>query len=113
MKASGFALTAALAVVLLPSAPASAAVATSFSLPVARAPHPLPLDPSLSDPAWAAGLVPNGTGPWQNVTTRGPAAQATTVYMLYDDNALYIGFKAEQAGIPIVATQTTNDVGFG
>jgi hypothetical protein len=113
MKAPGFALTAALAVALLPSAPAAAAVPTSFSLPVARAPHPLPLDPSLADPAWAAGLVPNGTGPWQNVTTRGPAAQATTVYMLYDDNALYIGFKAEQAGIPIVATQTTNDVGFG
>ena len=113
MKASGFAVIVALAIAVLSSEPAAAAVTTSFSLPVARAPHPLPLDPSLSDPAWAAGLVPNGKGPWQNVTTRGPAAQQTTVYMLYDDTALYIGFKAEQTGIPIVATQTTNDVGFG
>jgi hypothetical protein len=112
MKAPGFVLIT-IAAAAFASAPAGAAVTSSFSLPVARAPHPLPLDPSLSDPAWAAGLVPNGPGPWENVTTRGPATQATTVYMLYDDTALYIGFKAEQAGIPIVATQTTNDVGFG
>jgi hypothetical protein len=112
MKALGFVLIVIGAAALL-SAPAAAAVTESYSLPMARASHPLPLDPSLSDPAWAAGLVPSGTGPWQNVTTRGPAAQATTVYMLYDDTALYVAFKSEQAGIPIVSTQTTNDVGFG
>jgi hypothetical protein len=113
MKALGFVLVLFAAGFALSSAPAAAAVTEAFSLPVARAPHPLPLDPSLADPAWAAGLVPNGTGPWQNVTTRTPAGQATTVYMLYDDTALYVAFKAEQAGIPITATQTTNDVGFG
>ncbi len=85
----------------------------SFSFTVARAPHPLPLDAGLSDPAWAAGKVPDGTGPWENATTRSPATLATTAYMLYDDTNLYVGFKAAQGGVPIVATQTTNDVGFG
>lgn len=92
---------------------ARAVVPQTFTFTVARAPHPLPLDPSLADPAWEAGKVPNGDGPWENVTTRAPAKVATTAYLLYDDKNLYVGFKAEQTGIPITATQTTNDVGFG
>jgi hypothetical protein len=95
------------------TAPAPAAVTSSFSFPVAKAPHPLPLDPSLSDPAWAAGAVPNGDGPWANVTTRGPAEFATKAYLLYDDHNLYVAFQASQSGARTVATQTTNDVGFG
>lgn len=94
-------------------APARAAVNGSFGFAVARAPHPLALDPTLADPAWAAGAVPNGSGPWQNVTTRSPATLATTAYLLYDDKNLYVGFKAVQTGVPIVASQTTNDAGFG
>ncbi|HEX3671819.1 MAG TPA: hypothetical protein VHT92_08985 [Candidatus Cybelea sp.] len=93
--------------------PAHASVAETFSFTVARAPHPLPLDPALADPAWAAGLVPTGNGPWQNVTTRSPSRFATTAYLLYDDKNLYVGFKADQPGVPIVAAQTANDVGFG
>jgi hypothetical protein len=94
-------------------APAPAAVTGSFSFAAAKAPHPLALDPSLADPAWAAGKVSNGDGPWENVTTRSPAALQTTAYLLYDDKNLYVGFKAEQSGVPILASQTTNDVGFG
>ncbi len=93
--------------------PARAAVTTNFSFAVAHASHPIALDPSLSDPAWGAARVPNGSGPWINVTTRAPAGYPTTAYLLYDDKNLYVAFKAEQAGTPIVATQTTNDVGFG
>ncbi|HVR45342.1 MAG TPA: hypothetical protein VMT95_01685 [Candidatus Binatia bacterium] len=85
----------------------------NFAFTVARAPHPLALDPTLTDPAWAAGKIPDGAGPWINVTTRSPATLATTAYLLYDDKNLYVGFKAEQTGVPIVAAQTTNDVGFG
>ena len=92
---------------------APAAVPQEFSFTVARAAHPLALDPSLADPAWAAGEGPQWHGPWENVTTRAPAGFPTTAYLLYDDKNLYVGFKADQAGIPIVATQTTNDVGFG
>src|SRR5580704_14157440 len=94
-------------------APALASVPQTFSFTVARAPHPLPLDPSLADPAWAAGKVPLGSGPWENVTTRSRATLDTSAYLLYDDTNLYVGFKAEQTGVPIVASQTTNDVGFG
>ena len=100
-----------MALVLL-TARANAAVTLRFSFPVAKAPHPLPLDPQLADSAWAAGLVPTGEGPWINLTTRGPAQSPTTAYLLYDNRNLYVGFKAVQTTAPI-ASQTTNDVGFG
>ncbi|MGH7736852.1 MAG: hypothetical protein ACREMP_03115 [Candidatus Tyrphobacter sp.] len=91
---------------------ARAAVSASFSFALARAEHPLPLDPSLKDPAWAAGLVPSD-GPWEDLTTRSPAPQETRAYVLYDDRNLYVAFSVTQHGIPITATQTTNDIGFG
>jgi hypothetical protein len=112
LKALRLALTILLLLASL-AKPARAAVAGSFAFTVARAPHPLALDPGLSDPAWAAGRVPDPHGAWQNITTRQPATLATTAYLLYDDKNLYVGFKVAQAGIPIVATQTTNDIGFG
>ena len=37
----------------------------------------------------------------------------TVAYLLYDDRAIYVAFHAEQPGIPITASQTTNGVGFG
>jgi hypothetical protein len=48
-----------------------------------------------------------------DLTTRRAAPVATDVYLLYDDRALYVAFHAAQPGIPIVAAQTTNGVGFG
>ncbi len=89
-----------------------AAVSRSFAFQIARAPHPLALDPALGDPAWAAGKVP-GDASWENVTTRSSASEATTVYLLYDDTYLYVAFVAQQQSEAIIATQTTNDVGFG
>ena len=112
MKPAGLALLTLLGVGFS-ATPLYAAVPAKFSFPVARAPHPLPLDPSLADPAWATGAIPNGAGPWQDVTTRGPAEHGTTAYLLYDDRNLYVAFKAEQGGTPITATQSTNDTGFG
>lgn len=93
--------------------PAVAAPAVAgMSFAGAQAPHPLTLDPTLSDPAWRTGLLPTGSG-MENLTTRAPARHSTVTYLLYDKQNLYIGFKAEQAGTPIVAAQTTNDLGFG
>ncbi len=112
MNVRGLFLGAALALIA-GVACANAAVIESFSFQVARAPHALTLDPSLADPAWQAGRVPNGAGPWENVTTRAPSQFPTEAYLLYDDKNLYVAFKAGQAGVPIVATQATNDVGFG
>jgi hypothetical protein len=85
------------------------ALATLFT--AARAPHPLALDPSLSDPAWSLGEVRGGT--FWNLTKRSPAQLATRVYLLYDDRNLYVAFHAEQPGVPIADGQTTNNVGFG
>jgi hypothetical protein len=110
-KAIGFVLGLSVGVAF-PATPLYAAVTQKFSFPVARAAHPLPLDPSLGDPGWAAGQVPNGDA-WENVTTRSPATNQTTAYLLYDDRFLYVAFKAAQRPGSIVATQTTNDVGFG
>lgn len=94
------------------TASAKAAVPPSFIFDAARAPHPLALDPSLRDPAWAAGKVPV-SGPWEDVTTRAAAPLATTAYLLYDDRYLYVAFVADQSGVAITATQSTDDVGFG
>ena len=102
LVAAGFAFSAS---------PAAAAVSDTFSFPMAKAPHDPALDPALSDPAWQAGKVPS-VGGWENVTTRSEAT-ATTVYLLYDDKYLYVGFVVPQENAPITATQTTNDVGFG
>jgi hypothetical protein len=100
----------ALAFVVVPPA-AGAAVSAGAAFTAVRAPHPLPLDPSLSDPAWQTGRIPSD-GMW-NVTTRTPAGPETSIYLLYDDRNLYAGFHVEQPGIPIVAGQTTHNVGFG
>jgi hypothetical protein len=113
LKSLRFTLGIACALALVPAPAPAAALNGSFSFAVARAPHPLPLDPTLADPAWAAGKVPDPIGAWENVTTRSRPELATTAYLLYDDTNLYVAFKAVQTGVPIVATQTTNDVGFG
>ncbi len=92
--------------------PAHAAADSGYSFNMARAPHPLALDPGMSDPAWQSGLVPE-VGSWENVTTKRPATDQTQVSILYDDTNLYVGFVVPQSSEPIVATQTANDVGFG
>jgi hypothetical protein len=91
--------------------PAWAFTSAASAYPAVRAPHALALDPSLSDPAWQAGQLPEAA--FADLTTRGPAPHATRVYLLYDDTNLYVGFKMEQRGTPLVASQATNDVGFG
>src|SRR5437016_4499449 len=90
---------------------ASASVPVSVEFKAVRAPHAMMLDPSLQDPAWALGEIePNG---FWNLTKRAPARFSTRVYLLYDDRNLYVGFHAKQAGVPIIAEQSTNNVGFG
>ncbi|MBV8689939.1 MAG: hypothetical protein JOZ59_07540, partial [Candidatus Eremiobacteraeota bacterium] len=99
------------AIPLLAARPAGAVVLASQSFQAVMAPHPLPLDPSLSDPLWASGAVPDNA--YQNLTTRQRAAFTTAVDVLYDAKNLYVAFHSEQGSTPITATQTANDVGFG
>jgi hypothetical protein len=91
--------------------PVAAAVGPGSALSAVRAAHPLPLDPALTDPAWNDGIVtPAG---FVDLTTRRSAPVETRVFLLYDDRFLYVAFRAEQRGIPIVAGAATNNVGFG
>jgi|ERR1700681_725927 len=100
----------ATAIVLVPL-DVRAAVPAGASFTAVRAPHPIALDPSLRDPAWQAGRLRQEA--FWNLTTRAPAQFGTDVSILYDDHNLYVGFHAEQRGAPLVAGQTTNNVGLG
>ena len=70
---------------VLLGAPVRAAVTGSFAFTVARAPHPLALDPTLADPGVGGRQGTKRRRTWINVTTRSPATLATTAYLLYDD----------------------------
>src|ERR1700736_4169076 len=91
-------------------APADAAVSRAqhyVAVKVTVAPR---LEPSLSDPAWHGALTATD---FENLTTRRPAALSTVAYLLYDNNNLYVGFHVNQDGVPIQASQKTNNVSFG
>src|ERR1700681_3156729 len=97
---------AAAALLLGGWSPAAASVSASATFKAVRAPHPLAPDPALRDPAWPLGqIMPDG---FWNLTRHAAAQLFTRVYLLYDDQNLYVGFHVDQAGVPIVAGQTTN-----
>ena len=75
--------------------------------------HALGSDTSLSDPDWSRGSITDGTQSFEDITTRSAAPLGTAAYVLYDERNLYVAFKVEQSDVPIVANQTTNNVGFG
>ncbi len=87
-------------------------VTASYSIPAPLAKAPPPLDASIPAASWSPGAIP-AAGGFQDLTTRAPAPHRTNVWMMYDAKNLYVAFHAEQQGTPIVATQSTNDVGFG
>jgi len=90
--------------------PAFGAVDATQSFPAARTDTPPKFDAALSDPAWQKAVTAKG---FQDLTTRKPAPLGTTAYLLYDSQNLYVAFLANQDGVPIHASQTTNDIGFG
>jgi hypothetical protein len=92
---------------------AGAAVTHPTAYAAALATHPLGSDTTLSDPDWARGRITQDDVPFHDITTRALAPFKTTAYLLYDAANLYIGFDVQQPRLPITATQTTNDVGFG
>ena len=91
-------------------APAAAAVGRTQSFPAARVTQSPKFDANLSDPEWAKAVKATG---FFNLTTRRPAKLETTAYLLYDDQNLYVAFRAQQSGVAIHASQTTNQIGFG
>lgn len=111
MRSISAAVIATLAFILLWDEAATGAYAAGGSFTAARAPHAMALDPSLRDPAWAQGRIQPDV--YWNVTKRSIAQLHTQTYLLFDDRNLYVAFHAEQAGMPILASQRTNNVGFG
>jgi hypothetical protein len=95
--------------VLPPGAAHAVSLAPADRIAIQRAETPLPLDPSLADPRWAQGAL---TGPLIDLGAKAPAAVSTAVSLWYDDRALYVGVRSEQK-TPVVATQATDDVGYG
>jgi hypothetical protein len=75
--------------------------------------HAVGSDTALSDSDWSRGLIADATNAFEDLTTRAEAPLGTDAYVLYDQKNLYIAFKVQQSGVPIVANQTTNNVGFG
>src|SRR5215467_9027887 len=112
MSLRSVAASALLSVVLLLNAHVAVAASIDRQSKVAavRATAPLSLDATLSDPQWQNGLM---AGEFFNFTTRRPANVKTVVYLLYDDTNLYVAFHCEQQGTPIIASQTTNNIGQG
>src|ERR1700730_3677831 len=64
-------------------------------------------DAVLEDPIWQTAVAADEI---QDLTTRRPEPLATHAYLLYDNNNLYVGFRADQTGVPINAEHSTNDV---
>ncbi|GAC1575820.1 MAG: hypothetical protein NVS3B7_08440 [Candidatus Elarobacter sp.] len=98
-----------LAFALAPSASASSP-SRATTIKAVAVEHPPSPAGDVTDPVWKTGIVADG---FTDFTTRRPAPLATTAYVLYDAKALYVGFVCDQAGVPLVATNTTNNVGFG
>ena len=104
------------------SAVAVAMILTTFAMPVrASVGHDTsfrgvklqadpPLDPALTDPVWQTAVTANA---FMNLTTRKPASLPTTASILYENQFIYVAFRAEQHGLPIHESQTTNGIGFG
>ncbi len=100
----------AVAACVLGASRADASVGHAQAFPAARVTSPPAFDASLTDPQWQTAVVATG---FEDITTRRPEPLQTTAYLLYDAHNLYVGFKADQNGIPIHAEHSTNDVGFG
>jgi hypothetical protein len=84
---------------------ADASVPRTTVVQAVKATVPPSLDPSLEDPEWSKGLVAKE---FMDFTSLQPAPLKTTAYLLYDDRRLFVAFRCDQKGVPIVASQTSN-----
>ena len=66
-----------------------------------RSSGPLTLDPTLSHPDWVAATW---SAPFTRIEDGGPVALSTRVALLWDDHALYAGFRLEDPDVRAVRT---------
>jgi hypothetical protein len=104
----GLAALTATFMMFVTAPPALAWVDHTATVTGARAAHPPVLSDGLADPAWKGALHVSG---FYDYETRQPAAHRTDVYFMYDDTNVYVGFEAEQSGVPIVAPQSVDHAG--
>ena len=100
------ALSAAVASVPLPVA---AAVSYPASFYAQQAPDGT-VPAAFTDTAWQKGLMGSD---FFNVTTRGRTRLSTRSYVLFDAKNVYVRFDCDQKNVPVIALQSTNNVGFG
>ena len=81
----------------------------SFVIKAVPTSTPPPIDGSVSSSLWQGAAKVDLA--WDFTYLR-PATETTTVYLLYDRKFLYVAFVASQTQ-QIIATQHTDDVGFG
>jgi len=93
---------------LLCCAPASAVVDATKSFPAIYVAQPPPFD--LSAAPWTQAPLFEG---FETVTTRTPAKLPTSARIVFDANNLYVAIHNVQSGVPLTASQATNNVGFG
>ena len=103
------ALCVAVFLVALPRVGAASVTSREHVVAVKAATAPSQ-DPALSDPIWKTAATADG---FEDFTTQRPSRFPTTAAILYDDKNIYVGFTCDQAGAPITATQSVNDVGYG
>jgi hypothetical protein len=101
-----------LALQLVVQCRAQAAVTHLDRFSAVPAAHPIKLDASLADPVWSAAPTTGDNG-FFDITRRSTATFRTVAYLLYDAQNLYVGFRCDQSGVAVTATQTANDIGFG
>jgi len=99
---------AALCAALLCRGPASAAVDASKAYPATYVEKPPPFD--LSAPEWTKAPLFED---FETLTTRTPAKLPTFARIVFDAKNVYVAIHCVQKGTPLIATQTTNNVGFG
>lgn len=92
------------------SRPALASVGKTDSFAAVKAVAPPPLDADPDDPAWHGALQATD---FVDFTTHHRAPLATTAYLLYDANDLYVAFRCDSNGVPITARESTDNVGMG
>jgi hypothetical protein len=94
--------------ILLPLAAALTLAATAPTVTPARTAAAPAIDGRLDDPAWAA--APAFTAFVQKFPDAGQApSEPTTLRVLYDDHALYVGIDCPQTRAPVVARLTRRD----
>lgn len=89
---------------------ARAATDASQSFTATRAASVPAVDGSVIDALWKSALQADN---FFDVTRRTPSKLTTVAHLTYDDHNLYVAFRAPQTDVPLRATQTTNNVGFG